>query len=171
MLEYQSADVDRCLRCEHGAEVALSEEKTEKYCLVPRWFQERASMMNSTDCNVSTSNLWIYNTFPENVALVAASCRPLVVLHQHHDARGYLMRVQAAIYDFRSRNKKRSRVIARLAWLLQYICLGLIYLSLTQARLWMKQPFDSKSSDGNAKGGFLGALMSKMEKAAIGPSD
>jgi hypothetical protein len=35
----------------------------------------------------------------------------------------------------------------------------------------MKQPFDSKSSDGNAKGGFLGALMSKMEKAAIGPSD
>ena len=68
-------------------------------------------MMISTDCNVPTSNLWIYNTFPDNVALVAASCRPLVVLHQHHDARGYLMRVQAAIYDFRSRNKKRSRVI------------------------------------------------------------
>ena len=37
--------------------------------------------------------------------------------------------------------------------------------------MWMKQPFDSKSSDGNAKGRFLGALMSKMEKAAIGPSD
>ena len=37
--------------------------------------------------------------------------------------------------------------------------------------MWMKQPFDSKSSDGNAKGRFLGALMSKMVKAAIGPSD
>ena len=37
--------------------------------------------------------------------------------------------------------------------------------------MWMKQPFDSKSSDGNAKGRFLGALMSKMEKVAIGPSD
>ena len=74
LLEYQS-DVDRFLRCEYGAEVALSEEETEKYCWVPRWFQERASMIISTDCSVSTSNLWIYNTFPDNVALVAASCR------------------------------------------------------------------------------------------------
>ena len=28
LLEYQSADVDQFLRCEHGAEVALSEEET-----------------------------------------------------------------------------------------------------------------------------------------------
>jgi hypothetical protein len=29
-----------------------------------------------------------------------------VVLHQHHNARGYLMRVQATTFDFRSKNKK-----------------------------------------------------------------
>ena len=65
-------------------------------------------MSKDKDCSVPTSDFWIYNTFPDNLALVAASCRPLEVLHQHHNARGYLMRVQATTFDFRSRNKKRG---------------------------------------------------------------
>jgi len=82
-----------------------------------------------------------------------------MIIHPLTMMPGYLMRVQAATtYDFESRNMKRGCFVCA-------FCVAVFGFRVSCKS--MEMLIDSKCG----KGRFLSALLSKIEKAAIGPPD